>query len=257
MAKDFKIIKSFLGYRTKKDETNIEAGSLVENSQNVLINDAERVGIRGGYSIYPTGSESSDTHEIESSYDWETSSEDVINLRSKNDVLQFYDTNAGAWVDLKDGFSAVDFCFTTWWDTTEGIDLLLFVNGSDKIWDWSGGVAVLDSVTANTIKKTGTATWAEARFLTAGTRKVVIDGTEYTYTGGETTTTLSGVSPSPAGESAGATVFQAVRENDNQPANGVENDIISVLNNQAWVGSNSSREVYVSANDSFTDYTYS
>ena len=255
MPKEFTIIEKFLGYFTKKDKTHIGPGFLVDGSQNVLINDAEKVEIRGGYSVF--GAESSDENDIESAYDWETSSEDILSLRSKDDTLQFYDTNSTAWVDLKDSFSAIDFIFTTWWDTTEGIDLLLFVNGSDKIWDWSGGVAVLDSVTANTIKKTGTATWGESRFLTAGTRKVVIDGTEYTYTGGESTTTLTGVTPSPAGETPGETVFQAIRENDNQPANGVTNDIISVLNNQVWVGSNKSKEVYVSANDDFTDYTFS
>lgn len=257
MAEEFKIIKSFLGYFTKKDKTNISPGFLVESSQNVLINDAEKVEIRGGYSIYPTGSESTDSYAIESRYDWETSSVGVINLRSYNDTLEFYDSNSSTWIELIGSFSEVDFCYTTWWDTSEAIDLLLFVNGNDKIWDWSGAIAVLDSVTTNTIKKTGTATWGESRFLTTGTRKVVINGTEYTYTGGEGTTTLTGVTPSPAGESAGETVFQAVRENDNQPANGVTNDIISVLNNQVWVGSNSSKEVYVSANDDFTDYTFS
>lgn len=41
---------------------------------------------------------------------------------------------------------------------------------------------------------TGKPTWATARFLTTGTRSFLYNGLEYTYTGGETTDTLTGVS---------------------------------------------------------------
>ena len=143
------------------------------------------------------------------------------------------------------------------WSATEGIDLLLWVDGTDNMYEWSGGITTLKSTTSNTITKNGTNTWAQDRFLTAGTRKVVIGTTEYTYTGGETTTALTGVTPNPTGEAADSNVFQAVRTNANTPAADFLSDFLRVLNNQVYVGSTKSRVVYVSANDDFTDYTFS
>lgn len=101
-------------------------------------------------------------------------------------------------------------------------------------------------------------TWAEARFNTTGTKTVEIDGITYTYTGGETTGTLTGVTPSPSGSvSNGDVAIQSVKTNSNQPASGFLNDTIAVLKNQVYVGSNVSRIVYVSKNSSYTDYTFS
>ena len=256
MAKQkFLLVEKILGYVSKPEKTNTDPRYLVSPSQNVLINDQEKVETREGYTLF--GVASTALYESESSYDWETSSGDIIHLRGLNNELQFYDDNKSAWTVLKGSWAAVDFCFTTWWDTSEDIDLLLFVNGADKIWDWSGGIAVLASATSNTITKSGTTTWAQERFLVTGTTKVIINGTEYTYTGGETTTTLTGVTPDPSAEAATSTVFQSIRENDNQPADTYQADVISVLNNQVHVGSNISREIYISKNSSFTDYTYS
>ena len=260
MPKDkFFLVEKVRGYWTKPDKTNMDPRYLVGGSQNVIINDQERVGTRGGYELF--GAANTAENPVESSFDWETSHAETIHLRGLSDELQFYAGTVGGvefneWTVLKDGWTAVDFCFTTWWDTGEDIDLLLFVNGGDKIYDWSGATASLASATSNTITKNGTTTWAQERFLTSGTRQVIINGTTYTYTGGETTTTLTGVTPDPSGEAADSLVFQAIRENDNQPADGVINDGISVLNNQVHVGSNQSREIYISKDSDFTDYTY-
>jgi len=260
MAKQFYLTKRVVGYSTKPDKTNISPEFLVEDSQNVLINDREMVEIREGYTLF--GSANSNTNPIESAYDWETSSGDIIHLRSYDEYLQFYVGTVDGiefndWVTLADGFSAVDFCFTTWWDTNEDIDLLVFVNGSDKFWDWSGAMTTLKSATSNTITKNGSTTWAQERFKTSGTRKVVINGTEYTYTGGENTTTLTGVTPDPSGEAANSLVFQAITLHDDEPADGATNDICSVLNNQLYLGGGKSREVSVSKDDDFTDFSFS
>lgn len=255
MAKKFLLIEKVLSYNSKAEPTQVDPYLLISPSQNVLIDDKKKVKTREGYTLY--GATSADLYGIESQYDWNNSSGDEINIRCLNDEIQFYDDNSEAWITLKDSFTAVDFCFATWWDTSEKKDLLLFVNGSDKIWDWSGAITTLASVTTNTITKNGTTTWAQERFLTSGTRQVVINGTTYTYTGGETTTTLTGVTPDPSGEAANSTVFQAVRENDNEPADGVANDIIAVSDNQLWILSNTSREVYVSKNTDFKDFSFS
>lgn len=93
-------------------------------------------------------------------------------------------------------------------------------------------------------------------------RKVVIDGTEYTYTGGEDTTTLTGVSPNPStpGYSAGDPVAQAVTVYASSDLLGVGDsqtwDIIESFNNEVYIGSEKSRIVMKSLVNDYTDYRF-
>jgi hypothetical protein len=201
---------------------------------------------------------------VEGSYEWQANRGVEIVTKGYDDALFIrWSTELGGdgeWYLLADGFSAVDFQFAEWWDSaTEGQDLLLFVNGDSNMRMFSGGVAAFASATSNTLTKSGTETWAENGFLTAGTRSVVIDGTVYTYTGGEGTTTLTGVTPDPTlkNHTVGGPVFQSIRTSANEPASGFNNDLIAVLDNQVYIGSNTSREVYVTANDDYLDTTFS
>ena len=255
MSQKFQLVKDFRGYVTKKDETNTSIRNLVSGSKNVIINDGEKVVNRGGYTLL--GSAATTTDAIESAFTWNTSSGTEIMLRGHSDELEIFTSTLTDWFRLEDGWSSVQFDFTTWWDTSEGIDILIWVGKDSNLYDWSGGIAVLSSATTTTITKTGSTTWAQERFLTSGTRQVVINNTTYTYTGGEGTTTLTGVTPDVSGEAVSSNVFQEVRTNANQPASGLTNDIISTLNNQVYVGDLTSREVFVSKNDDFTDYTFS
>ena len=255
---NFNIVNNFGGYRTKTDETNMDAdGYLVSGSQNVVSTDGDTVAIRQGYTML--GSAGSGTNPIESSYEWYTHRNTEIMLRSYDDELEFYDENTSDWARLADGWSAVDFDFTEYWDTTEGQDALLFVSGDANIYYWSGGLATFASATSNTITLQGSASWSELGFLVAGTRQVNIEGTTYTYTGGETTTTLTGVTPDPsvAAHAVGATVVQTVRTTANTPSASAVNDRISVLDNQVYIGSLTNRQVLKSAVDDYTDYTFS
>ncbi len=253
--KDFKLISEFKGYVHKRDKTNIEPGYLVDGSQNVLSTDGERIKVREGYTL--DGAANAALTPIESSYEWSTRRALEIALRSYDDELEF--RYGGVWYRLADGFTAVDFNFAEYWDTTEQQDALLLVNGDSNIRYWSGGITTFASATATTITKQGTTTWAEEGFLANGTRNVIIDGITYNYTGGESTTTLTGVTPDPTagGHTAGDIVHQALRVTANTPASGFRNDLIETLNNQVWVGSLISREVYVSKVNDYTNYTFS
>lgn len=86
-------------------------------------------------------------------------------------------------------------------------------------------------------------------------KKIIISGVEYSYTGGESTTTLVGVSPTAVGVTSGQVAIQSVVIYDNQPANNFKADFLKVINNQAWVGSYSSRLIYISADTDFTDFS--
>lgn len=252
----FDLIKQFLGYQSKKDETNADPRFMVPGSQNVIINDAEKVSARAGYSIY--GATNSALTPIQSSYEWRTSTGTELSLRKYNTTLE-YSYNGGAYAAFPNVFvSTANLNFTEWWSATEVKDLLLFVDGTADIYMWSGAVTTFASATTNTITKQGTSTWAEDRFLIAGTRKVVIEGVEYTYTGGEGTTTLTGVTPDPTGggHTAGDAVIQAIRVTEDKPAAAFKNDLIMSLNNHVYFGSLTRRDLYVSKNTDYADYAF-
>lgn len=257
MPKKFQLtnLRGFKGFIQKRDRTNVGANYLVKGSQNVVSTDEGRVAIRKGYTL--DGAANSSLTEIESSFVWLTKRGLEVPLRSYDDELEI--RYSGDWIRLEDGWTDVDFNYTTYWDTTELQDALLFVNGDSNIYYWSGGITTFASVTVNTITKQGTTSWTEEGFLTAGTRQVIIEGTTYTYTGGETTTTLTGVTPDPtvAGHTVGAVVVQAVRTQANTPASGFNNDLIATIRNQVYVGDTTRRDVFVSAVSDYTDYTFS
>ena len=249
--------RNWLGYQTRRDPTMINERAVVKGSQNMILDAFRKWITRKGFTVL--GATNSAFDAIEGAFGWKPSSGAEIMLRGYDDELEFYTTAVGAWTRLKDGWSDVDFKFAAWWSTSEGIDLLIIVVGDSNLYEWSGGIATVDSVTTSTITKTGSGTWAQARFLTAGTRKVVIGGVEYTYTGGESTTTLTGVTPDPVagGVSNGDLAFQALRTNSDKPAAGFTNDMLEVIENQLVVASETSREIYISKSTDFLDYAFS
>jgi len=53
---DYQIVAGVKGYVTKPDPTSLPADYLVSGSQNVIINDQERVESRSGYELFGTAS---------------------------------------------------------------------------------------------------------------------------------------------------------------------------------------------------------
>jgi len=340
MQEDYKLITNPKTYSNKKEVTNTDESILVAGSQNVLISDADKVVTRSGSSLFGAGYTT--LKGIKSSYEWDTSSARQRALRAYDDELEVY--VYGAWRRVKDNWKNVNFSYTTWWSSAESIDLLIFVNGDDNLYEWSGAITKIASVTVNTLTKmfivsgttysftpssgsakayisdsasgfvtagfsagdvivvSGSASndksytifevtastitligedelvseasgatvtiakenygsWAEERFLTAGTRSLVIGGLTYTYTGGETTGTLTGVTctsgdPVTNGVANGDIGIQSVRTTTSSPIAGNKNDVVSVLNNQLYVISTHSREVYVSNDSSFSNFAF-
>lgn len=259
-------VSQFLGYENKRDITNQQPGVLISGSRNVVSTDGDTVAIRQGYTEF--GAEQNDLFPIESSYEWQKLRKGLIALRSYDDELEFYWSSElggdGEWYRVNDGWSAVDFSFAPFYDATEVDDQLLFVNGDNNIYTWSGGIATFDSATVNTVTLEGATNWAAQGFVTSGTRAILVldDGgtwREVEYTGGETTDTLTGLNDDLTAYviSQGALVIQAVRTTSNKPASAAPftNDIIRVLNNQAIIGSHNDRTIYISAVGDITDYT--
>lgn len=110
------------------------------------------------------------------------------------------------------------------------------------------------------ITKGGTDTFAQARFYTTRNKTLVNTrtGYEFTYTGGEDTTILTGVTPATNVDIvAGDVLIQKMVTHDNEPADGRNNDTIAVFENQLILGSFDDNEVYISKNSDFTDFAYS
>lgn len=255
----FSLVQNFLGYQNKKDVSNTDPRYLIAGSHDVLVNDGEKISSRNGYTV--DGDSNSALTPIKSSYDWNTSTGVERNLRAYEGELEYryVDSNGTVtWRRLINGWgTSVNFRYAEWWSTSEAKDLLLLVNGSPNIYMWSGAITTFASATSGTITKQGTSTWAEDRFLVAGTRTVIIDGITYTYTGGEGTTTLTGVTPDPTlgGHSVGDIIHQGLRTTANTPSSGVDNDVIIVHKNQLYLGDTARRDLYISTNTDYTDFT--
>jgi hypothetical protein len=260
------LTSQFLGYQDKVDQTNLPPGVLVKGSQNVLTNEGERIQIRNGYTL--DGQANNATTPILSSYSWLNRKGGERQVRSYADNLEYRYVDSDGVVTWRPlyrdagGFVNYTFSFAEFWDTAQFIDRLLFVNGNTIIYDWSGAVTTLASVTANTITKQGATTWGEEGFYTTGVRQVTIDGVRYQYTGGEGTGTLTGVVPDPTtgAHAVGTPVEQTVRAQSNSATTGLPaaftNSVIGVLLNQVYVGSSDFKEVYVSRTNSFSNYSF-
>ncbi len=267
---EFNLVSSFpLGYRVREDITKLPPGVLIIGSQNVLTNISDRVQIRQGYAL--DGATSSVIASIVSSFDWQTKQNGEVHMRAgfltsagNDGKLQYrYVDSLGVvtWRDLTTALTTVDYNFCTYWNTTENLREVLFVNGTSNIFRWNGATAVVSVAGAASITKTGTTTWLDAGFYSAGNKKVIINGTEYTYTGGESTTTLTGVTPTPVGEAPGSIVHQSVVTTANSAMTGIPstfpNGLISNLNNQIFVGALTSSVLYISKVNDFTDFSSS
>ena len=257
-----------MGYRNREDITNLPPGVLVVGSQNVITNVSERVQVRQGYTL--DGAGETINAPILSSFDWITRGNGERHLRAgyltsagNDGKLQFrYEDSAGTvtWKDLKTALTTVSLNFTTFWDTTEVIRVMLWVDGSSNINEWSGAVTEVASSTSTTLTKTGTETWAEAGFYTAKSgRAVVINGTSYTYTGGENTTTLTGLSSVPT-VTSGDVVWQATVVTANSTMTDLPatfpNDLISVFQNQVFIGSLTRPQYYLSKVNNYKNYSF-
>src|SRR3990167_1336199 len=259
---EFSLITGCKGYLSRTDPTNSDEGYLIQGSQNVLINDTEsnddgavggKVVTRGGYELFAQANDASNP--IQSEFVWKNHNGDERFLREENGVLKYYDDDSKQFEQLLTGLSTTKpIRFATYWNITEGIDILVFVANSTTLYEWSGArgtIAGDASVTAGTI--TIQEAIATEGFFTAGTRSIRIKysggtwrETVYTAQSGSDFTVSTDLSAFTFDDDA--PVVQVVRQNANTPASGFTNDTIKTLQNQMFVGSESSRRIYVSRN---------
>ncbi len=259
----YSLSQETLGYSTSPDPSNADKRLLVAGSKNVLVDYQKKVKSRPGY--FRLGAENTNTTPNRNAWTWFTST--TIDLPQK-----FYDTSLSVylgtidgivineWTLVRTGWSATEKLRScTWWDTTEKIDLQIMVNGDANIYEWNGAVAVVGSVPSGTeVTKSGTTTFAQNRFYTTRNKTFICvrTGTEYTYTGGETSTTLTGITDT-TGLVVGDILVQKVVTQSNKPAASHTNHTIMQNENQIFIGSRDDEEVWISQNDDYDDFTFS
>jgi len=121
-----------------------------------------------------------------------------------------------------------------------------------------------EDITGTIYKQDTSTTFAEDGFNTSGS--ITVNGIDYTYSEGGDGTVLRGISPDPSAITAGQVGIQTVETNSDTPSADFKNDFIAVLgnagSNQLFVGSYSSKVIYISADGTtngggFTHFTNS
>lgn len=340
------------GYLNNREITNLSDFYLVKGSLNTLIKNAEKVMSRKGIRL--KGAAKTSANGIHSKFDWKTSTGWYLNTRQWLKNLEVW--YGGSWVNVATNMTGNKTNYARWFDQAEGMDTILMVEGEAAIKQWSGGIAKVNSVTANSITMQGyssgtdftftsntgapdsiikagggfisagfqvgdiiviagsatndntytiltvsdtvitvaagslttaaagpsvvlkwktAGTFAEARFFKNNygfnntPRQANINGVPYTYTGGEITGTLTGVTPDPTAATTpitnGTTIIQTVRKftgTDIQTNGGVAAllgflvDLICVVNGYVFVGSTKSQLLLNSKVTNFTDFGY-
>lgn len=253
MAGNYRTTENFKGYTNKYDKTSVASNYLIAGSRNVVITDRGTIEPRGGLTV--VGDKGTSRNPVISSDDWLRSSQGYINWRALADSFQILYDNT--WTEIFSGSGWNRVRTAVFWETAENKDLLLIVKGDTDVVTWNGALATFASATTNTITLQGSETWAEKRFLITRDKKVMIGGTEYTYTGGETTTTLTGVTPDPTsgGHSVGDLIYQSPVTDSDTVSSSYNINLIYSLRNQIWYGSETDHNVFVSANDDYTNLT--
>ena len=261
----YELITGALGYRSRSDITATSPKYLVSGSQNVLINEAtdsdgDKVETRAGYELFGASSETLD--KIVSEFKLKTKAGNTIMGRmDESGNLYYYSEQTDAWETLLTGLNgSYPFRSASAWNGTELLRVLLAVNHSSTLYEWSGALGTFANVTVGTVVINETI--ATAGFFAAGTRSIRIKdsgGTwrETAYTGQSGSTFTVSTDLSAFTFNANAPVVQVVRTNANKPASGYTSDTIAVLQNHVYIGSHSSSVVYMSQSDDYTDFSFS
>lgn len=254
---DFALIgtggNTFRGYNSARDRTNLRGAWLVRGSKNVFKRNSGTIATRPG--LKRRGSADATVADVISSFEWPTSLAATRVLRVANSKLQVESdvVTAGTyvWYDLQTSLTLTRYVFDTVWDNTLKKDFLVFVRGDDNLFRWDGGIGKIVSTTATTIVLNATA--VSLGFRTSG-GSLLINGNAYTY-GAVSGSTLTSVSGDPTGEAADSVVLETPITNATKPEADFDSDFLRVINNQVYIGSRSSRVIFISENDDYLDYT--
>lgn len=161
---NFNLTQLFQSYVNKPEITALSPAFLVAGSQNVLIDYAQRVISRNGYTLYNQANTGGGG--IKGSYEWETSTGSQLGLRAYDHILDF-DWN-GTYNTLLTNLRSPVLEFAKVLDYNEQQDVLLIVGGEATMRRWSGGVSKVRTSTGATLTKAGVLTAVNTIAFVAG-----------------------------------------------------------------------------------------
>lgn len=235
------------GYRNKEDVSNLPPNTMVVGSQNVLTNAAEQIAIRNGYQLDgPAGTQSTI---IDSNFDLQTASGLIRNIRKWGTTLEVRYVNpvtkAVSWIALTGLTGTSSFLqilsnyvcnFCSFFDqNTEQKMFALFVNHSNAIYEWSGGVGSVASATSNSVTMQGSLNTDQLGFYSnsnnSGKFQFESGGTVYTYTSAGTiaTTAFTG-----SGSNTGSAITPTAWWSQKFTTGGAAQSITSVAMSVYW-----------------------
>lgn len=275
---EINFVNKFTGYQNYMDITNMPITSLAPGSQNVFIEDGSKLEPRAGMAYFGApGTQGVQTdpywtlaHRIHSKYDDFVNKQGIkIPIRvyysgntDEGDVMQVWLPTfiAGIPQEIKQWYTITSsspgipiiskhrFYWAEWHDAQSPVVLtkqseIIFTYGDTKIGNWSGGFAPVISKTGTTL--TTDDIWTTKGFIAApeGINTVVINGIEYTVSGGFNTNTIT-ISDT-SNISINDLVFQSVYFED-KLSNDVTYDVCSTINNQVYYLDWNDRTVYIS-----------
>ena len=197
----------FGAYEVREDFTQNRGKFVI--GQNMTFNNARIPTLRNGYEVI--SSEATDSTPVKRAWLFET--RDGAQWEIKAYGTTVYGRVIGVMSDfilLKGGFtSGLDFGYANIGKTADTTTHTYFCNGTEDFYRFNGAYTTVASSAANTITLPS-GTWTALGFYTSESpRSVIIEGVEYAYTGGEGTTTLTGVTPDASGITVGAYAVQS------------------------------------------------
>lgn len=235
------------GFIDKPDVTQLKPGALIRGSQNVVINDGDRVANRKGFEQFGDVSVATDAG---------TSIHSMIRrsgvqtlLRAYSTFLEYHHTGTEAWENLNDGYTTgLTFGIADHVVNTDASDFVYFCNGEENYSRWNGAITQLNGALAGaeaTINVDSTTGFTATGSIRIGTSNVTYSGV--------TATSFTGCAGTPAA-SDDAAVAQAVTEYAGNP----KGNIFLVENTRMYVGNvkDNQQGLYYSAIADATDFTF-
>lgn len=132
---------------------------------------------------------------------------------------------------------------------------VFFGNGTDNNMFWNAAMTTFASSTSSTITKQGSGSWTAAGFTATGS--IIINNTEYAYTGGVSTTALTGVTPDPTAVAHVAADGAAQVVNTSTMPTSLKGNIFFVYGSRLFITSTASTQIIGSKIAAPTDYSTS
>src|ERR1035437_7018857 len=169
LAKNFnftRLISNWEGYISSADPTNLAENVLISGSQNVFKKLSGTIAVRPGLKLQ--GSVDATASPISSEFVWETSWGQIYTMVATKSNLYVVVNNV--WTSLLSGLTKTRYVFDKWWNNSSLKQELVFVNGTSNLYNWSGGMGVVDYGTSN-------ATTKQAIIMTGGNASLTSFGT--------------------------------------------------------------------------------